>query len=1388
MALSCSLSHALANLISSVSLESVGEEGEFSSRIVLRNFNNLNSKQTHNAGRLCAVARTSKPSAVSKSSGSDDKDKVGAKGDSKGEVEVIERITVQEQKPSASTPANEVRKGEDVNPEGEGKRRRRSRRTKAEIEADEKLKTVEDFFRALDAIGEGLDIDNLDLDVSPKPLNSSIVEPQFAVDVELSGTATRNGVVKPKAKRKPRAKKIVEAEEVLKEQSVDGSSPISHEDPEIAGAAQSRSDEDSVSVGNDAREQHEHSQAKDGKKSGKKSLGAQKTSSRKKRPGRRERGVLSQEVAEASNHETTDSALEGSSEAEVVNGTPVTSRLSIEDIDMTDRHGNSADEPSQKGKYVDILSDVNLNPRDLSSSLPLDSSTRSKEQTNERESLGSTHLSMEDVQKPTNVELHEDVAGAGSGTSSASVAEETTSDALEEGTLPQRNSGAKRRRQRKKKALPDKETGEAGEGQEELVHREQDLHEGLPLQEDDFDPITWCKVYFRVEADLEPHQRLCVVGANPELGGWDLSLALPLLRAQHEGSQNLWENTIKVPQGTMLEYKYFVEAGGADEFSVDRKFGPECQYFIPLLEKQETSLELIRDLWIPDYPVKLHSLSWGSRWWEQIDNSDLFSETDSETSVDASVQKEESQFESSETGIHLKSEVVVEGRQEAGPGQAAVASEEEKVLSGNKGTDEWLKRKIRKKALPREEPWLIESMIMEQRNEFQRKKEEKVKEEAKIDSVEAVEVELKKELPPVQVEILINSPQCTMQRMAILEDGKLVELLLEPVNTRVQVGNVYLGVVRQLLPGMSGVFVDIGGFQLALLDITRNQYPYTYPNLCNPSGIQTSGSEPITFDSEGKAEEGVSEDDDEDFSSDDVDYMIDGDEEAQDDRVEDDGSAEDSGDEVDVDNDDILDDINLKEGVRGVSSHPVIRSDASGPGPITVNFGRKLKKWRKLEEGMQIIVQVKKEALGKKGPRLTAFPSLAGRFWVLVPRGRTVGVSRRITGPERRRLRGLAMELQPANFGLTVRTEALGHSREELERDLARLMETWKEILDLAASSAVAAEHETEGAVPVLLHRAMGQTLTIVRDFFNTKVHRMVIDSPQCFQEVTSYLQEVAPNLCDRVELYTGAQPIFDAYNLETEIDRFSNKRVNLPNGGYLILEETEALVSIDVNGGTGMLAQDISQGEAILEVNLAAARQIALEIRLRDIGGIIVVDFIDMDDQSHHRLVYDEMRKAIQRDRSTLNLSEISEFGLMEMTRKRATRPKQADLLDSSKWPQFLLRVDPVMADYLRARKRKRITQLSAALKVWLTLKVALEFSSSYFQVLEQTRGSHERRANGTGHNRANQQNQHQNQQNQGAVPASGVLSKRVWPSKRRRNFGNQVFNRESRESKDSS
>ncbi|KAH6758153.1 RNAse E/G-like protein [Perilla frutescens var. frutescens] len=613
----------------------------------------------------------------------------------------------------------------------------------------------------------------------------------------------------------------------------------------------------------------------------------------------------------------------------------------------------------------------------------------------------------------------------------------------------------------------------------------------------------------------------------------------------------------------------------------------------------------------------------------------------------------------------------------------------------------------------------------------------------------------------VSTVILINSSICTVQRIAVLENDKLVELLLEPVKTNVQCDSVYLGVVTKLVPHMGGAFVNIGSPRPSFMDMRPYKGPFVFPSFHGSmEETEVNGSifdkpgEQVDFPENGALSNGVEEPD-----------------EVEDDQSEDEfvnDEFEHHGNQISFDVLDVIKE-NLNGSIAGhgvdVEKHKFIEHQndeadqlqtRSQPQDAKVKITQN--KWEKVKRGSKIIVQVVKEGLGTKGPTLTAYPKLRSRFWVLMTRCNTIGISKKIIGVERTRLRVIAKTLQPPGFGLTVRTVASGHSLEELQRDLEGLLSTWKSIVDDAKSAALAADEGVEGAVPIMLHRAMGQTLSVAQDYFHEKVARMVVDSPRTYHEVTNYLQEIAPDLCDRVELYSKRTPLFDDYNIEEEINNILSKRVPLDNGGYLVIEQTEALVSIDVNGGHCMLGQGTSQEKAILEVNLAAAKQIARELRLRDIGGIIVVDFIDMVDDSNKRLVYEEVKAAVERDRSTVKVSELSRHGLMEITRKRV-RPsvtfmisepctccqatgrvealetsfskieheicrllsmmdQKADPENPKSWPRFILRVDRHMCNHLTSGKRTRLAVLSSSLKVWILLKVARGLSRGAFEL----------------------------------------------------------------------
>jgi ribonuclease G len=297
-----------------------------------------------------------------------------------------------------------------------------------------------------------------------------------------------------------------------------------------------------------------------------------------------------------------------------------------------------------------------------------------------------------------------------------------------------------------------------------------------------------------------------------------------------------------------------------------------------------------------------------------------------------------------------------------------------------------------------------------------------------------------------------------------------------------------------------------------------------------------------------------------------------------------------------------------------------------------------------LKRGQELLVQVSKEPISTKGPRVTAQVSLAGRFLVYMPFASKVGVSRKIDERgERQRLRQMVQEMLPPDVGgVIVRTVSEDATRESFERELHTLINNWRRI-----------KRKTQFTrAPSLVHRETNVTRGLVRDLFSAKVEGVTVDSRQVYNEITEYLQGIAPELVERVTLYEGTVPLFDKADIETEIRDLFKRRCDLPSGGYLVIEQTEALVSIDVNSGRYTGKKDPEK--TILRTNTEAAREIARQLRLRDVGGIIVCDFIDMETQSNRDKVLHELRTNLGRDRARTRAFAVSELGLVEMTRQR--------------------------------------------------------------------------------------------------------------------------------------
>ncbi|MEN3274187.1 MAG: ribonuclease [Actinomycetota bacterium] len=297
-----------------------------------------------------------------------------------------------------------------------------------------------------------------------------------------------------------------------------------------------------------------------------------------------------------------------------------------------------------------------------------------------------------------------------------------------------------------------------------------------------------------------------------------------------------------------------------------------------------------------------------------------------------------------------------------------------------------------------------------------------------------------------------------------------------------------------------------------------------------------------------------------------------------------------------------------------------------------------------LRARQSIICQVTKNPIGTKGARLTQEVSLPGRFVVLIPGSSTYGISKRLSDEERKRLRSILDRIKPAQHGLIVRTAAEGATRDELERDVARLLQQWEQIDALAKRS----------TAPTLLYREPDMAVRIIREEFNTDYRGVIIDDPTLHGEVRDYVASITPALADRVELHDATEPLplFEQHHVHEQLHKALDRKVWLPSGGSLIIERTEALTVIDVNTGKNVGSSSLE--ETVFKNNLEAAEEVARQLRLRDIGGIIVIDFIDMEIRKNRDEVVRVFRDALARDKTRTQVFDISELGLVEMTRKR--------------------------------------------------------------------------------------------------------------------------------------
>jgi len=422
-------------------------------------------------------------------------------------------------------------------------------------------------------------------------------------------------------------------------------------------------------------------------------------------------------------------------------------------------------------------------------------------------------------------------------------------------------------------------------------------------------------------------------------------------------------------------------------------------------------------------------------------------------------------------------------------------------------------------------------------------------------------------------ELIINSrPHET--RVALIENGVVVELHIERKTGQELMGNIYRGRVVRVLPGMQAAFVDIGLDRTAFLyvsDVHKDLLELEQMMLQNSAGDE----EPSTQNNEERR-----------------------------------------------------------------------------PDPLSgISFNIE----DLLHEGQDIMVQVSKEPMGTKGARVTTYISLPGRHLVLMPTVNHIGVSRRIEDTsERERLREIIQNIRPNDYGFIVRTVSEGADKKKLKSEMDFLLKLWPSIQ----------ERMEKLSNPSLIYKDLTVSRRSVRDLFTREVDRLIIDSHEEYKSLMEFIETFAPRLKYSVELYEGTDPIFDAYGIEMEISRALEKKIWLKSGGYIVIEMTEALTSIDVNTGSYVGKRNLE--ETILKTNLEAVKEVAYQLRFRNIGGLIVIDFIDMEKKINKDRVFMTLKESLSKDKAKTHILRMSELGLIEMTRKR-TRENLNRLLSES-------------------------------------------------------------------------------------------------------------------------
>jgi ribonuclease G len=511
-------------------------------------------------------------------------------------------------------------------------------------------------------------------------------------------------------------------------------------------------------------------------------------------------------------------------------------------------------------------------------------------------------------------------------------------------------------------------------------------------------------------------------------------------------------------------------------------------------------------------------------------------------------------------------------------------------------------------------------------------------------------------------------------RIARFLDGVLQDLSIERDSDLQVAGNIYLGKVTRVLPGMQAAFVDIGLDRAAFLyvaDIVPDLFEGVYDEDDEEESEENSEDKNVSDENSKKEEPSDKSDVDEEVTEnttvDEVKSSADKSEKESkdsesDSKNEDSEKSEDQTETDKSEKSEKTDKTDKKDDKRRSRSAGSSRGRRQARGPRK-GGGRGHRRKRAplpriedvIKPGEEVTVQIVKEPIRTKGARITSHISLPGRYLVFMPTVNHVGVSRRIGSyEERSRLKKILRDNKPAHGGFIARTSCEGVPEEKLVADINNLKAIWQKVY----------EKKEESKPPCLLHKDMDIVLRFVRDNLTDEINRMVIDSKEDFDKVCEYVDANMPELRDRVELYDSDTPLFDVYGIENEINRALGKKVWLKSGGYLIIDTAEALTVIDINTGKFVGKKDFD--ETVMTTNLEAAEEIAYQLKLRSIGGIIIIDFIDMNRYSDRMKVYRAFKDELRKDRVKTTLSKISDLGLIEMTRKR-TRDSLTQMLSET-------------------------------------------------------------------------------------------------------------------------